>query len=120
MDRMPLVLLVASSVVLLLQPPPALAHAILLRATPAADSTLAGPDVPFELRFNSRIDARRSRLSILLPGGKLRPLSIEQQTSADTLRSKAAHLEPGVYRLQWQVLASDGHVSRGEVAFTIK
>ena len=32
---------------------------------------------------------------------------------------KLAGLKPGAYKLQWQVLASDGHISRGEVAFTV-
>jgi methionine-rich copper-binding protein CopC len=26
---------------------------------------------------------------------------------------------PGAYKLQWQVLASDGHISRGEISFTV-
>jgi methionine-rich copper-binding protein CopC len=99
---------------------PAFGHAILLHAAPVAGSTVTGPDVPVELRFNARVDAKRSRLSLLLANGKSLPLTIQEQTSADTLRAKAIGLPPGDYRLLWQVLAADGHISRGEAPFTVK
>jgi methionine-rich copper-binding protein CopC len=28
-------------------------------------------------------------------------------------------LLPGEYRLRWQVLASDGHITRGEISFAV-
>jgi methionine-rich copper-binding protein CopC len=28
-------------------------------------------------------------------------------------------LAAGAYRLRWQVLASDGHITRGEIPFTV-
>jgi copper resistance protein C len=96
-----------------------LAHAVLLESSPALKSTVAGPDVPIELRFNVRIDASRSRLTLILPGGLAQPLEIRKQTSADMLSSEAMGLQAGVYRLRWQVLASDGHITRGEILFTV-
>ena len=97
----------------------AFAHAILLESRPSLKSTVAGPDVPIELRFNVRIDASRSRLTLILPGGAAQPLEIRKQTSADTLSSMALGLQAGLYRLRWQVLASDGHITRGEILFTV-
>jgi methionine-rich copper-binding protein CopC len=96
-----------------------LAHAILLESSPSLKSTVAGPDVPIELRFNVRIDASRSRLTLILPGGASQPLEIRKQVSADMLLSEALGLQAGVYRLRWQVLASDGHITRGEILFTV-
>lgn len=96
-----------------------IAHAILLASSPSQKSTIAGPGVPIELRFNVRIDASRSRLTLILPGGAAQPLEIRKQTSADTLSSEASGLQAGVYRLRWQVLASDGHITRGEILFTV-
>jgi len=120
MVRSALVLLFSGLVFFLPASRSAFAHAILLNAAPAADSTVTGPEVAVELRFNSRIDAKRSRLSFILPDRKLLPLTIEEQGPVDTLRATAAGLKRGVYRLVWQVLASDGHISRGEVPFTVK
>jgi hypothetical protein len=98
---------------------PAAAHAILLESTPAAKSAVTGPDVSFRLRFNVRIDASRSRLTLVSSTGAARPLILEKQPSADILTTKATGLEPGEYHLQWQVLASDGHITRGDIPFRV-
>jgi methionine-rich copper-binding protein CopC len=97
----------------------AAAHAVLLESTPAANSTVAGPDISINLRFNVRIDAGRSRLTLVPPSGSVRPLEIGKQTSEDTLSASASGLPAGEYRLRWQVLASDGHITRGEIPFTV-
>ena len=97
----------------------ALAHAVLLESSPALKSSIRGPDVPLRLRFNVRIDAARSRLALVDPDGALRTLKISRQDPPNTLSAQARGLRPGVYRLRWQVLASDGHITRGEIPFTV-
>jgi hypothetical protein len=52
----------------------------------------------------------------LLPGGGERVLVVDQP-SPDTVRSDVAQLMPGQYLLRWQVLAEDGHITRGELPF---
>lgn len=96
------------------------AHAILVRSTPVKNATVAGEEVAFSLHFNSRIDAPRSLLILVLPGGKTQPLAVEKTDSLETLGAKASHLGEGAYTLRWQVLANDGHISRGEIPFTVK
>ncbi len=98
---------------------PAWAHAILMESKPALHSSVKGPDVDIWLRFNVRIDGSRSRLHLLGPDGSQQALPLAKQAKPDILQSQAGGLKPGAYRLQWQVLASDGHISRGEVAFTV-
>jgi methionine-rich copper-binding protein CopC len=98
---------------------PAAAHAVLLESTPSLKSAVPGPDVPIKLRFNVRIDALRSRLTLIHPDGSAQALEISKQTPVDTLSAEATGLAPGAYRLRWQVLASDGHITRGEIAFTV-
>ena len=95
------------------------AHAILMESTPKLHATVAGPDVPIILRFNVRIDGSRSRLHLLAPDGSLRTLPLAKQSTPDILQSQATGLKPGAYKLRWQVLASDGHISSGEVAFSV-
>ncbi len=99
---------------------PLWAHAILMASTPALHATVKGPNVPILLRFNVRIDGSRSRLHLLAPDGSLRALVSLKQPTPDVLQSEATELKPGAYELQWQVLASDGHISNGKVAFTVK
>src|SRR6266851_5403725 len=47
----------------------AAAHAVLLESSPALKAAVPGPDVPIKLRFNVRIDAARSRLTLVGPDG---------------------------------------------------
>jgi methionine-rich copper-binding protein CopC len=97
----------------------AIAHAILLESTPAIHSTVAGPGIPINLRFNVRIDASRSRLTLVRPDASSLSLVITKDSPADTLVSQAQASIPGEYRIRWQVLASDGHITRGEISFQV-
>jgi methionine-rich copper-binding protein CopC len=98
---------------------PSAAHAVLLESTPALKGAVSGPDVPIKLRFNVRIDSLRSRLTLIHPDGSAQTLEISKQTPADTLSAEASGLAAGAYRLRWQVLASDGHITRGEIPFSV-
>lgn len=105
---------------LLLTAGTALAHAVLLEAVPPLRGAVSGPDVVFRLRFNSRIDAARSALKLVLPDGKVRQLTMDHQSSPDSLNAKSAEMKNGRYLLQWQVLAADGHITRGEIPFEVR
>jgi methionine-rich copper-binding protein CopC len=97
----------------------AYAHAILVEASPSANSTVAGPSIPIKLRFNVRIDAKRSRLELVGPD-KTATLLSATQPSPDTLQAVGGGLKAGAYSLRWQVLAADGHITRGEIPFNVK
>jgi copper resistance protein C len=95
------------------------AHAVLMESKPALNSSVKGPEVAIWLRFNVRIDGSRSRLQLLAPDGARQPLALAKQSSPDILQSRVSGLKPGAYKLLWNVLASDGHMSKGEVPFTV-
>jgi copper resistance protein C len=95
------------------------AHAILKASSPATGASLAGPNVPISLTFNVRVDADRSKLQLLLPDASTIDLPLEKQSGADKLDSRARDLKPGAYKIRWQVLAPDGHISRGEIPFQV-
>jgi len=97
----------------------AYAHAILMESSPSANSTVAGPSIPIKLRFNVRIDAKRSRLELVGPD-KTSTLLSTTQPSPDMLQAMAEGLKAGAYSLRWQVLAADGHITRGEIPFNVK
>ena len=84
-------------------------HAIVLSTTPSLRGTVPGPDVPIKIRFNSRIDSRRSRLTLLAPDGNQTVLGIVEAASGDSLISEAKGLKSGTYLLRWQVLALEPH-----------
>jgi len=101
-------------------PTAAWAHAILLDATPAPNATVAGPQLEVSLKFNSRIDGKRSRVTIVMSDRTTKVLANDPSTPPDTLRARGEGFAPGSYRLKWQVLSSDGHITRGEHPFSVK
>lgn len=96
------------------------AHAILVETVPKSGATVHGPNVPIRLRFNVRIDGERSRITLIRTAGVAQQLVLEKQPAPDVLTTNASGLMPGKYKLQWQVLAADGHISRGEFPFTVE
>jgi copper resistance protein C len=103
-----------------LTPRVAWAHAVLVSAQPGDNSTVAGPDVAVLLKYNSRIDMEHSTLVLLSPGGKLEKIAIAGQPTPGLLSASLTGLVKGAYELRWQVLAIDGHVTRGKLLFQIK
>jgi methionine-rich copper-binding protein CopC len=95
-------------------------HAILKSSSPASGGSVTSPDVPVKLTFNVRVDAARSKLQLLMPDASTVDLPIDKWPSLDTLVSKLTGLKPGTYAIRWQVLAPDGHISRGEIPFTVR
>jgi methionine-rich copper-binding protein CopC len=98
----------------------AYAHALLVESTPASNSTVSGPNVVITLKFNVRIDAARSRLQLIPPSGSSQSVSVTAGNTSNVIVAQANDLLLGKYKLIWQVLASDGHITRGEVAFWVK
>jgi methionine-rich copper-binding protein CopC len=95
------------------------AHALLQKSDPAPNAILhPGPHAVL-LLFNSRVDAAHSSVS-LVHDGRSEPLAIEAKSASNVLRSAAGTLRAGHYIVRWQAVASDGHISRGEIPFDIK
>ena len=99
-------------------PASGLAHAILVHSRPEAGGTAAAGPVEMEFRFNSRIDCSRSRLTLVAPERAPEVLRLLPDTPPDVLRTDAT-LRPGQYVVRWQVLAVDGHITRGDVPFAV-
>jgi copper resistance protein C len=104
---------------LLLLPHTAFAHAVLVKSTPVQGAIVKAGDLEITLTYNSRIDALHSSLHLVGPDGKAQSLAVDEHAAPNLLASKAAGLTKGAYKLQWQVQASDGHISRGVVAFRV-
>ncbi len=111
-----LVVMVAPGLVV--APGRAEAHAILVESQPPIGGAVPAGHVAFRLRYNSRIDHERSRLTLTLPDKSRDVLPTSAADNVDIL-STAADLAPGEYTLRWQVLAIDGHITRGDVPFKV-
>ncbi|HEY1994518.1 MAG TPA: copper resistance CopC family protein [Edaphobacter sp.] len=112
--------IIAVAGVPMLVPRAALAHAVLVQSTPTMNATVEGPEVAVSMKFSSRVDGARSTILLSTFDGKAKPVAIEHQSTPDTLTTHLTHLGPGKYAIRWQVLATDGHVTRGEIPFRVK
>ena len=107
------------AVLMVAAPRAALAHAVLVSSTPQKNGTVDGPDITINLKYNSRVDGARSSLSLLKPDGTVERITASAQSAPDLLSATGHELVKGAYVLRWQVLASDGHITRGEVPFQV-
>jgi methionine-rich copper-binding protein CopC len=104
--------------VAMLLPVLAQAHAILEESTPPAGASVKAGQLDLHLRFNSRIDHDRSRLTLIRPDHSHDTIPIAAGRPPDIIDAHVA-LTPGAYVVRWQVLAVDGHITRGDVPITV-
>jgi methionine-rich copper-binding protein CopC len=57
---------------------------------------------------------------LVLPDHTTRSVSLQQSSTPASLGGRLTGLSAGEYILRWQVLASDGHITRGEIPFQVK
>ena len=105
---------------LFLLPHAAFAHAVLVKSSPAQGATVtAGGAVNVTLTYNSRIDVAHSSLHLVGPDGKAQSLVVDAHAAPNLLVAKGPVLTAGAYKLEWQVMATDGHITRGTVEFRV-
>lgn len=104
---------------LLVASPMTFAHAILVRSSPADGSTVHQRNLVLVLNYNSRIEASRCTLRLTRADGKLVPLRMVASGKPAELRATVNNLKNGKYTVHWQALATDGHITRGDIAFAV-
>ncbi len=105
---------------LLLVASPLIAHSLLLESSPAANTALDASPSELRLRFNNRIEKRLSKIRLVDAQGAPHDLPVAEDGAADWLTARVPAMAPGRYRVEWQVLSTDGHVVTGRFTFTIK
>ena len=98
----------------------AAAHAVVVTSDPVAGAALAAAPAKVIIRFNSRLDHDRSRLLLIGADGAQQTLAIRPDSDPTVLEAPVANLTPGAWRLRWQVLAVDGHITRGDIPFSLQ
>ncbi len=115
---MPRLLKLMSPLLLSLAATPCFAHAVLVDSMPAPNAHLPAGALAVKFRYNSRIDVSRSKLTLSGPGGGPARLAVHRGDT-DAMLVADATVVPGAYTLRWQVLALDGHITRGSVPFSV-
>ena len=106
-------------VAIMLSPAKGMAHAILVQSEPPSGVSLPAGRVTLSFTYNSRIDRARSRLTLMRPGHAQSVLRIDPSGLPNVISSSTEITTPGPCVVRWQVLAVDGHITRGDVPFTV-
>ncbi|HEV2979635.1 MAG TPA: copper resistance CopC family protein [Casimicrobiaceae bacterium] len=91
-----------------------------MTAQPAMNSVVAPGKIAIRLDFNSRVDSQRSGLVLQRPDGTEAALALAPDSPPGVLAASAQVHQSGRWRLHWQVLSLDGHITRGEVDFSVR
>jgi methionine-rich copper-binding protein CopC len=100
---------------------PALAHARLLRESPASGASLEEPPEQVRLRFSEPVDAEFDPVRVFDAEGE-RVDEDDARVDPDDARVLLAGLEDlpqGSYRVEWRVTSVDGHVVEDAYAFNV-
>lgn len=95
------------------------AHAILVESSPKAHGTVPAGHLTLALSYNSKIDQARSRLVLIGPDKSETPLVITANDSKPNELDAVAEVKAGEYVVCWQALALDGHITRGDLPFSV-
>jgi methionine-rich copper-binding protein CopC len=100
---------------------PAAAHSLLLASTPAADAVLKTSPSVVMLRFNNRIEKRLSSVRLVDERGAVAtaPRTAVDDETDETLWAVVPPLAAGIWRVEWQVFSTDGHVVSGSYQFRL-
>lgn len=95
------------------------AHAILTSSSPKANGAVPAGHLSLTLTYNSKIDQGRSRLVLIGPDESETPLAITANADKPNELDSSAEVKPGAYVVRWQALALDGHITRGDLPFSV-
>jgi methionine-rich copper-binding protein CopC len=96
------------------------AHSLLLQSSPAAGAVVTASPPRVSLRFNNRIEKTLSRLRLVDDHGGRRDLSVASADDPpDLVTASVPRLDAGQYRVEWQVLSTDGHIVSGRFSFRV-
>ena len=100
---------------------PAMAHAHLKSAVPAADGTVKTTPSKLDLTFSEALNVKFSGIEITGPNKAIvKTGEAMLMNSGTTLMVPVTDkLAPGKYTVEWQVLSTDGHKTNGSYSFTI-
>ena len=111
-----------ATVALGLLPFAASAHGKLESATPAAGSTVDASPEALRLTFNEDVESSFSSIKVLNATGAsaTKEKATVDLTNPRVLKLSLPKLESGLYTVQWGVMTSDSHKTKGTYTFTVK
>jgi copper resistance protein C len=98
----------------------ALAHMKAAKSEPAADSTVTSSPARVQVWFTQAPDPKLSKLEVTGPAGAVKLNGFRVNDDKSIVAAVDGTLANGRYRVRWQSAGDDGHVQKGEFAFSVK
>ena len=119
--RRSITMLAASAALLVGGTVAALAHAHLVRATPAAGGTVQAAPTEVMLRFSEKLEPKFSSVIVRDSEGKQvsKGDAIVDKSDRMVIRASLQPLEPGVYKVEWRAMSADTHKVNGDFTFKV-
>lgn len=94
-------------------------HGVLIESSPSHGAILKTSPAVISLRFNATLEPSITQVSLVDVKNHTQALTITNESTVERIVATVPPLSPGVYRVTFQVLATDGHVTEGSIRFTI-
>src|SRR5262249_50980386 len=117
-----IIVLATSAVLVLSGNASALAHAHLVRATPAVGGTVQTPPSEVTLRFNEKLEAAFSSVVVRDQTGKQVDKGDGAVDKSDRTLMRGPLQQPlaaGVYKVEWKAMSADTHKIDGNFTFKV-
>ncbi|MBM4206614.1 MAG: copper resistance protein CopC [Gammaproteobacteria bacterium] len=103
-------------------PLPVFAHAIMVKAQPAVDSTVAESPKQVDVWFNDKVGSEYKALAVVnSKGERMDNKDVAQETfDPSHLYTTVKDLPPDTYTVKYRVVSIDTHIVTGKFKFTIK
>jgi methionine-rich copper-binding protein CopC len=119
MSFKPLIAASALALATALAPAPLRAHAYPMVAVPADGAVLRESPREIRIQFTEGIELEFSRIDVKNAAGEKMNAGNLRRIADDTAVVAVKALGPGTYRIEWQVLSVDTHVTEGVLRFTV-
>jgi methionine-rich copper-binding protein CopC len=96
------------------------AHMKATKLEPAANSSLTASPARVQVWFTQAPDPKVSKLELAGPAGAVKLTALQITKERSIVASVDGTLTDGRYTVRWQSAGDDGHIQKGEYAFTIK
>jgi methionine-rich copper-binding protein CopC len=97
-----------------------LAHMKATKMEPAADSTVTASPTRVQIWFTEAPDPKVSKLELSGPSGAVKLTGFQVTREKSVMATVESNLADGRYTARWQAAGNDGHIQKGEFAFTVK
>lgn len=97
-----------------------LAHMKLSKTLPAANSTIAAKPDKVQIWYTQVPDKAVSRLTLSGPSGEVKLGAVAVAEDKSVVAAVEGATPDGAYKVSWQTAGDDGHIQKGEFAFTVR